>query len=135
MTLRAMLRTLTVCIPTLSGLAGCHPQVPPTPTSTLLLRVSPQTSSVLLDDQPLLVRSTTGGPVRLRVPVGPHRLEVRALGHLSAYRDVDVRAGVESSVLVTLRPDPDAEFDPSDPSDPASSLGPALSVPPLPARL
>ncbi len=130
MTLRAVL--LTLAVPTLTAVSGCHPQVPPTQTSTLLLQVSPQTSSVLLDDQPLLARSTTGGPVRLRVPVGPHRLEVRALGHLSAYREVDVRAGAESSLVVTLRPDPDAELDQSAPASSPGSFSPAL---PLPARL
>lgn len=123
---------LLLSVPWLAALTGCHPQVPPTPTSTLVLTVSPQSSSVLLDEQPLLIRSTTGGPARLRLAVGPHRLEVRALGHLSAYRDVDVRAGVDAAVSVTLRPDPDAE---SDASAPSPMLGLPAAVPPLPDKL
>jgi hypothetical protein len=93
------------------SVAGCHPQIPPVPTTTLVMSVSPPLATVLLDDQPILLRTQTGGPARLKLPVGAHRLEVRALSHLTAYRDVVCKAGEESVLSITLRRDPDADSD------------------------
>ncbi len=47
------------------AVAGCHRQASPAPTATLVLSVTPTVATVLLDDQPLLVRSASGGPVPL----------------------------------------------------------------------
>lgn len=112
------------------SVAGCHPQAPPVPTTTLVLSVSPPLATVLLDDQPILVRSQAGGPARLTLPVGAHRLEVRALSHLPAYRDVLCKAGEESVLSVTLRRDPDADAD----SDTTASQPFTPRPPELPAR-
>jgi len=98
---------LWVCV----SVAGCHPQIPPVSTTTLVMSVSPPLATVLLDDQPILLRTRAGGPARLKLPVGAHRLEVRALSHLTAYREVVCKAGEESVLSITLRRDPDADAD------------------------
>ncbi len=111
--------------------AGCHSQPTPRPTGTLVMNISPSLAAVLLDDQPLLVRTPTGGPARLRVEAGAHRIEVRALGHLTAYRDVVTRPGEESLLSVTLQRDPETEAESESP--PKQPFAPRL--PELPARL
>ena len=117
------------------AVAGCHRQASPAPTATLVLSVSPAVTTVLLDDQPLLVRSASGGPVRLRVPVGPHRIEVRALRHLAAYREVVATQGEEAKVSITLRRDPEAEPDADSDASVGQPFAPTPRPPELPARL
>ena len=116
-------------------LAGCHRQASPTQTATLLLSVSPQVATVLLDDQPVLARSTTAGPIRLRIVSGAHRLEVRALSHLTAYREVAVRPGEESVISVSLRRDPEAESEPASPPAAKQPFSPSARPLELPSRL
>ncbi len=119
----------------IGAFSGCHRQASPAPTATLVLSVSPQVASVLLDDQPLLVQSTSGGPVRLRIPVGQHRIEVRALRHLAAYRDVIATQGQEAKVSITLRRDPEAESDAGSDSSVGQPFAPTPRPLALPARL
>ncbi|HMU40612.1 MAG TPA: hypothetical protein PKE31_16505 [Pseudomonadota bacterium] len=89
---------------------GCGKPVPPVPTGILVLRVSPRLSNVLIDDRPVLL---PGGsePSRLRLTLGEHRIEVRALSHLPSYRDVTIRAQSDTVLDIALHKDPDAEPD------------------------
>lgn len=116
-------------------LAGCHRQASPAPTATLVLSVSPSVATVLLDDQPLLVRSASGGPARVRIPSGQHRIEVRALRHLAAYREVVAKPGEEAIVNVSLRRDPEAEPDVGSDSATGQPFAPSPRPKELPARL
>lgn len=89
------------------GAAGCRSTPAARPTGTLLLSVAPAGVTILLDDRPLPARS---GDALLRVAVtsGAHRIELRAPGYFTAYRDVAVAAAGEQRLSVVLRPDPDA---------------------------
>jgi hypothetical protein len=89
------------------GAVGCRSTPAARPTGTLLLSVAPAGVTILLDDRPLPARS---GDALLRVAVtsGAHRIELRAPGYFTAYRDVAVTAASEQRLSVVLRPDPDA---------------------------
>ncbi len=97
--------------------AGCHGPAPAPPTGVLVLSVVPQRSTVLLDDRPLLVPNPGQQPARFRLSVGPHRIEVRAMGHLARFYDVAIQAGADAVISASLHPDPEAEPD----STPAST--------------
>ena len=84
-----------------------------------MLSVAPQRSTVLVDDRPLLLPTNGQQPTRVRVSVGPHRIEVRALGHLTRYFDVAIQAGTDSVLLAALHPDPEAEADSTAAATPA----------------
>lgn len=103
--------------------AGCRSTPAARPTGTLLLSVAPAGVTILLDDRPLPARS---GDALLRVAVtsGAHRLELRAPGYFTAYRDVAVAAASEQRLSVMLRPDPDAAPLPSTPARPFGELPP-----------
>lgn len=108
---------------------GCRtaPQTPP-PLGSLAVRVTPEEASVLIDDFPIARGS---GVRRVRVPVGKHRMEVRAPGYFAAYREFVMKAA-EDSVLIelALRADPNAELDAA-PSA-AAKLPAGPTVPRLP---
>ena len=109
-------RALGACLVAL--VAGCHgPPAPP--TGILVLSVVPQRSTVLLDDRPLVVQTTGQQPARVRLGVGPHRVEVRAMGHLTRFYDVAIKAGADAVLLASLHPDPESEPDSSPAATPA----------------
>jgi hypothetical protein len=103
------------------GLGGCRSAPAARPTGTLLLSVTPAGTTLLLDDRPLPARS---GEALLRVAMapGPHRLELRAPGYFTAYRDVAVVAATEQRLSVALRPDPDAAPISTTPARPLGEL-------------
>lgn len=104
-------RAVRLCLPFVVGLCGCHAAPATPPLGTLVLGVSPVTATVFLDEQPLLLRQTGGQPARVRMPAGPHRLEVRAVGYLTRFYDLAVRASADSVLSVSLHPDPEADLD------------------------
>lgn len=107
------------------GLAqpGCRTAPTTRPQGTLLLSVSPAGVTILLNDRPLPTRSSEA-LLRLAVGAGPHRLELRAPGYFTAYRDVTITAAAEQRLSVTLRPDPDAAPLSTAPTRPLGQLPP-----------
>lgn len=105
--------------------AGCKSAPPAKPAGVLWLNLKPPSATVLLDEQPVVARP---GAVTLRIAVRPgaHRLELRAPGHFTAYRDLDIASAGEVRIDLALRPDPDAE---------PQSDAPARLPGPLPPKL
>ena len=66
---------------------------------------APAASQLFIDD----VYAGLVRPVALLLHSGTHRVEVRAEGKLSAYREVTLRPGERVTLEVTLRPDLDAQ--------------------------
>ncbi len=103
---------------------GCHaPERHP--DATLGLRVHQAEAAVFVDDA--IVPVAPGGS-RVKLLSGVHRIEVRAPGCFTAYREISVPAGETREIDLPLRPDPDAEVDPacqplSAPAKPSASPG------------
>ena len=108
----AVVRRVGMALGLLLGLGGCHSTPAVVPSGTPVLQFSPQTATVLLDDQPLLLRAAASAPARVRVATGPHRLEVRAIGYLTRFQDVQVQTGADSVLSVSLHPDPESDLEP-----------------------
>lgn len=83
--------------------AGCaHAPPPPLPDATLSVR-GPAGAQVFVDDR--YAGPAAGAPLSLRS--GWHRVEVRADGCLSEYREVTLVPGARFALEVVLRPDLD----------------------------
>lgn len=106
-----------------SGCRSAPAARPAPPAGLLVLVVSPPGGLLLLDDRPILARPDATR-LSLEVPAGAHRVELRAPGYFTAYRDVTVppRALGEQRLDVALRPDPDAEPETATPARPLGTL-------------
>jgi hypothetical protein len=107
----------------LIGCLGCKSAPTQKPSGILWLNLSPPSATVIVDEQPVVARP---GAVTLRISLrpGPHRLMLRAPGHFTAYRDVDIVSapGGDRHLDVALRPDPDAEQELATPARPLGEL-------------
>jgi hypothetical protein len=103
--------------------AGCKSAPPARPSGILWLNLSPPSATVIVDEQPVAAQP---GAVTLRISLrpGPHRLMLRAPGHFTAYRDLDIVSAGERHLDVALRPDPDAEPELVTPARPLGELLP-----------
>ena len=89
--------------------AGCH-GVERRPDATLALRVHQAQAAVYVDDA--VVQVAPEGS-KLKLFAGFHRIEVRAPGCFTAYREVSVPPGETREVDLALKADPDAEGEPA----------------------
>lgn len=86
--------------------AACAHAPAPRADATLLLRVSPPQAAAYVDDLP--VRAGPGEVTRVAVLPGLHRVEVRAEGYFTAYREIAVPPQGTAELVLPLRRDPDA---------------------------
>ncbi len=80
---------------------GCHAQTR-AEKGMLLVQVVPPQALVYVDDAPLRTEA------QLALPAGVHRIEARAEGCFTAYREVLVTPGGQARLRIALRRDPDA---------------------------
>lgn len=101
-----MIRALALCV----VLAGCAPtaKVARKPDASLFVECAVATARVYLDDQ-FIGRASELGGRPLSVRSGTLRVEVRADGYFTAYRDVPVAPGARERLLVDLRRMPPGE--------------------------
>lgn len=99
---------------------GCRSAPPSRPEGILVLRVEGPAPLCYVDDVPVTLFP---GATRITVPAGQRRIEVRAPGHFTAYREVRVPPRGRTELSIRLRPDPDAG--PSARSAPSLPLSPA----------
>ncbi|HEX2569017.1 MAG TPA: hypothetical protein VH877_05605 [Polyangia bacterium] len=90
--------------------SACHPtaaavRTPPPPESALQIECSDPLALVYVDDRLVGQAGDLKQPVGLRA--GLHRVELRAEGKLSAYREVLLRPGERPTLKVMLHPDLD----------------------------
>ena len=85
------------------GACGPHEaRKPPAPSAVLLLRCDQAEAEMWLDSRYLReVQELKGG---LRLPPGPHRLELRHTGFHSRYYELDLKADERLSLAVELAP-------------------------------
>jgi len=101
-----MIRALAFC----ALLVGCAPtaQVVRKPDASLFVECAVPTARVYLDDQ-FIGRASEVGGRPLAVRSGTLRVEVRADGYFTSYRDVPVAPGARERLLVDLRHVPPGE--------------------------
>jgi len=103
-------RSLTIAVrfvPVVAMLLGCRGAPRPLPEGALVLRVEGPAPLAYVDEQPVTLYP--GRATRISVPGGLRRIEVRAPGHFTAYREAYVPPRGRVELTVPLRPDPDAE--------------------------
>ena len=87
------------------SLCACATAPAPAPTGVIAIAASSTPAELYLDDR--FAGAASGR--RIAVRPGVHRIEVRAVGMLPAYREVTVTARATTSVALPLRPDLDRD--------------------------
>lgn len=86
--------------------SACAAALHPTPSAGLIVACPDKEAWLYLDDV-LVGRADDFARQPLRLQPGFHRLELRAEGRVTAYREVTLAAGQTAQVAVKLRPDLD----------------------------
>ena len=87
--------------------AGCGAAAVRAPSATLAVRCADRAALVYVDEEPAGSAADLAlHPLPLEA--GLHRVELRAEGKLSAYREVRLSKGEHATLAVELRPDLDA---------------------------
>ncbi len=116
------LRTAAPALGLWALLAGCRGAPQPQPEGVLQLTLNTPDASVFIDEQPVVSKPGSTA-IKVKVPAGSRRIEVRAPGRFTVYRETLVPAAGERRLDIALRPDPDADSRDAPPAAAPGQLG------------